>query len=756
MLVLCAAVVLPAPAFAAEWSDVLFPSEYVEAVDGVDTHFLAHDYDPDRRDVFVDANGEHWARTPSSIFRLPADGNAWIEANEGLGDTGTDSYLLTSSALYYEEGTQKLFLFTDYSGWFVRGLGETSWRPADATAGESGSYGVPQNARCVMFGGYIWATTFDGLVQLDPVTETAATANDAGLPSTGFDMPQQYSNIVVTDGALYLGVYDQWTDGSQPTSFPDVDVYRLDDPGGTWERTGLAATPIDAELDVDAYSTPRWGVFALHATEGYVFASVCGSDPQANRLFVLDEATGAWTLVPLPDAEPVMDDSTGHAHYPDYFLAAWDAYPVFDAKLYGNPQPEPGTSDTDARARFSLYDPRTGTWELDVLVDAKYWTPAMPGDVMFVGEDVLISRHNADYYDIPESRGTGFVSSVPLPTQVSTDPEVIGTNAFLALVFALAFGSLSTVFNSTLKENHAVIAGWFAPITRPSRRAWERLFAEHAEEEKRGALTRIAAKIPLRRVWQPLAIVTLSAVVYGFLDPAFGFSMDGLGLLISLAVAVGVTTYTYEGLQSLISSRRLGAPARVRMFPAAIVIAVVCVVISRVMSFHPGYVFGIVGGLAFSSATEPDSKRFGRTVLLSAAVLLLVSLGAWFAAIPAAAAAENTGGFLAVTVQASLIAVFVMGLEALLFGLLPLGFMDGEKVMRFSKVAWLAAFSVVAFAFWHILLNPSSTYLDSLGQKNVVMMLVLLVVYGLITLVMYLYSDRALGSRRHRSPHRWH
>jgi hypothetical protein len=252
-------------------------------------------------------------------------------------------------------------------------------------------------------------------------------------------------------------------------------------------------------------------------------------------------------------------------------------------------------------------------------------------------------------------------------------------------------------------------------------------------------LAALGDRIPLKRVWQPLAVVVTSAIVYAFLDPELGFTLDGFGLVLSLAIAVAITTFAYEGLQSLLSTRRLGAPARIRMLPAAILIAVVCVVISRVMSFQPGYVFGIVGGLTFTTATEPEPRAFGRNVLLCAAVLLAVSLGAWFAAIPVAAAVQSTGGFLLTTLQASLIAVFVMGLEALLFGLLPLGFMDGEKIMRYSKVAWMIAFGVVGFAFWHVLLNPSSKYLDSFSQKSVVMMFALLGAYGLVTLGMYLY-----------------
>jgi hypothetical protein len=735
-----------APVWAVDWNDVPFPSEYVEPVDGTDTHFLAHEFDPDERQVVVDAQGDHWAVTTGSVHRLPNGGGAWIEETAGLDFLDTP-YALGGSTLYYDQDVQKLFLFAS-QGAFVRGMDDTAWRPVNGASPGLGQAGYS----VVKFGGFLWSITFDGLIQVDPQTETLLAPNERGLPSIDFDTQEQLSNVVATNDALYVGVHYLWEGGVQPSDLGQAGVFRLNDPDGEWVDAGLEVTALESELRPWSQGRPEWGVGALHATQGFVFASVYGSDFQANRLFVLDEAAGGWSPVPLPPVEPVVDDETGNSHYNEYVLSPWDVLPVWDARLYSNPQASyPNASDIGVQATFAVFDPRGGAWEADITRDAVAWTAAIPGDMFFLGDQIVVDRYHEDYYSIPETiPAPGFVASVPLPTQVSTDPEVIGTNAVMALFFALVFGAISTVFNSTLKENYERVSGWFAPLTRLAGRAKAALLRQpDGGATKPSRLTEIAARLPLKWLWEPLAIVVLSALVYGFLDPSFGATLDGLGLMLSLAIAIGVTTFAYEGLQSWLSSRRFGAPARMRLFPAAIAIAVACVAISRLMAFQPGYVFGIVGGLAFATTVQPDSKTYGRMVLISAGLLLALSLVAWFAAVPVAAAVESSGGFWLTTVQAALISMFVMGLEALLFGLLPLGFMDGEKVMRWSKVAWVAAFGTVAFAFWHVLLNPGSKYLDSLGQKNVVMMFALLGIYGLVTVVMFLYFR---APSRHGAP----
>ena len=330
-----------------------------------------------------------------------------------------------------------------------------------------------------------------------------------------------------------------------------------------------------------------------------------------------------------------------------------------------------------------------------------------------------------------------FVASVPLPTQVSRDPAVIGTNVVLALILALGFGLTSTLFNSTLKENNATLRRWVDPALRP--------FSAAARRLKLGVAAEAAPHSRARRLIEPLSIVAVAALIYSFLDPGFSISTQGLQLFLSLLVSVAVVTYLYEGVQARMCRTRFQTPAALKLYPAALLVAVGCVVASRVAGFSPGYLYGFVGAMAFLTAAKPSVACRGRMVLIASVSLLALSVGVWFLAVPLSAAAEG-GGWLLQLLQGTAVAIFVAGLESVFFGLIPLNFMDGETLLRWRKVIWLVLFATVGFMFWHVLLNKDSQYGAAFAGQSTRVMLTLLAVFTGLTLVTYFYF-------RSRRPH---
>ena len=349
-----------------------------------------------------------------------------------------------------------------------------------------------------------------------------------------------------------------------------------------------------------------------------------------------------------------------------------------------------------------------------------------------------------------EDRGAaqlGFVESVPLPTELSKDPGVIGTNFGLALLLAVVFGFTATLFNSTLEDNNERIGKGFSPVARgarslgvkatpPARRFgnWLKAFTFRSQ-----TIRSMAAHLPQVGVgWlRPVVIVVLAALIYAFLDPTFGFSGHGASIFFSLAISIAVVTFAYEGVQSLTSSQGYRIPAALRMFPAAIAIAVVCVIVSRLTHFSPGYIYGFVGGTVFLGALHPGDGRKARVVLIGAVCLLAVGMAAWFLAIPVARAAADGSGW-ASWLETICIAVFVAGLEGLFFGLLPLGVLDGGDLFRWNKIIWAIVFVAVVFLFWHVLLNKDSKYGAAFGQSNTKVVLIFLGCWTVVTVAFYL------------------
>src|SRR5512145_277882 len=104
------------------------------------------------------------------------------------------------------------------------------------------------------------------------------------------------------------------------------------------------------------------------------------------------------------------------------------------------------------------------------------------------------------------------LENVPFPSEVSTDPEVVGTNATLAIILAIIFGIVSNTLNNLLRDNEETIRGWFrVPILGP----FFRMFGWGASRGvQRGCLT--------------LPIIVLIFALYGII---FAFLEGGLNIL---------------------------------------------------------------------------------------------------------------------------------------------------------------------------------------------------------------------------------
>ena len=314
-----------------------------------------------------------------------------------------------------------------------------------------------------------------------------------------------------------------------------------------------------------------------------------------------------------------------------------------------------------------------------------------------------------------EITGSDWLDAIPLPTEISTEAKVISTNLGLALLFALAFGLTSALLNAALEENEEIIDARLAPLLAPIRRLAQRL-----PRLKGGRTARLA---------RPVLLLLLSALLYAFLDPGFGVSSGGFAVLLSLFVSLAILAYTYDGIQALLGARFLKLRSRFELFPLALVMGVACVLATRWMKFHPGYLYGFVAGFTFLGRGPETPRSRALLVLAGVAVTLGASLAAWGLAVPVARLAE--GGFPGASVlYGILVSVFVAGLEGLLFALVPLTFMDGSEVMAWSRAAWGVVFGLAAWLFFHVLINPGGAYLEAITGKKVLLMLGTLGVYG--------------------------
>ena len=334
---------------------------------------------------------------------------------------------------------------------------------------------------------------------------------------------------------------------------------------------------------------------------------------------------------------------------------------------------------------------------------------------------------------------SALAAAVPGPVNVSTRLDVLGTNLALTIVVLLTFGLTSSVFNSTIKSNREEIDGWVAAAGRRSRR----LGAPFAAVG--GAIGGVPGRRFLARPFRLLFILGLTGIVYGFLSPDFKLDAGGLVLFGSIVLGVGFVTFLTEGGGAFLANRRFHAPASMRLYVAAVLIAIICVGVSRLMDFQPGIMYGFIASNVIAATVVLDRRREAYLVLIPTLALLAASLVAWFV-LPAVQPVDgSTGMWWQVLLQAALVTVFVAGIEGAFYAMIPITFMDGATVFEWSKVIWAGVFGIATFLFWHLLLNQNDAYLDALRQTRVAVALGLVLMYAALTLATWLFFKLRSG-----------
>lgn len=245
-----------------------------------------------------------------------------------------------------------------------------------------------------------------------------------------------------------------------------------------------------------------------------------------------------------------------------------------------------------------------------------------------------------------------------------------------------------------------------------------------------------ARKDPWRTPLGMLGFVLLSALLYGFLDPTFGFSLTSLATFLGLALGLIAVLLAY-GIPLFYFSRRHGLPLIVRALPATLLIGVICVVISRVVNFQPGYLYGLVIGFFFAHTITREQE--GPAEATAAGASLLVAFLAWVALAVLRAGQTGPPDLVTATLQAASVTIVVAGLENAVFAMLPLRFLPGAAVFNWNRRVWIVLIALGLFGFAHVLLNPSAGYLADTTRTSFFTLIVLLVGFGLASLLFWAY-----------------
>jgi len=291
---------------------------------------------------------------------------------------------------------------------------------------------------------------------------------------------------------------------------------------------------------------------------------------------------------------------------------------------------------------------------------------------------------------------------------------IVFSSAIAAGLFLL-LGFPAQLFNATLAEHYEQVRGWFH-LRRP------------LSEVAQGVNQRLLAP----------AFLLVGGALYALLTPDVGFNRTTAALVVGLAIAVAVTTVGFAIPSYLYFGFRLHDRGKLMVLPGTLLVGAVCVIISRLMHFQPGYLYGVLAIFVFHH--DPDRKRQGELAAVSAIFVLVLAALAWAARVPISGHNMRAGaGFWSIVLESALAGAFIVGLESTIIGLLPMRFLDGSKIRSWSRAAWTTLFVLALIAFIQILIQPGTGYVGHTSLLGKVLVITLYVAFCLVSLGFWAY-----------------
>ena len=313
------------------------------------------------------------------------------------------------------------------------------------------------------------------------------------------------------------------------------------------------------------------------------------------------------------------------------------------------------------------------------------------------------------------SDASSIATSIVSPSKAFTSVKSDVVDAAITLGLALFLTFPSNVFNSTFEENYADIAAWWGK--------WTALLFPFGLRRALGKGLRKLKSVALAAVHLSggsgdnklerdqvtfLSVLVVGAFLGSLLGPGFGLNFRSVLSFVAILIAMvsgvalsGFVTGAYH------RARKHGkVPVKLEALPFGLVIAAMCVFISRVTGFEPGYLYGII--CSFTRKLGPSEE--GHVVALGAWVRVALAILAWLAWAAITNDATKPGRFFGTAlVDDFLASLFVSSLVGTVISLFPLRFLPGHKLQAWHKGAWAVTFGISLFVLVQVLLRPHST-----------------------------------------------
>ena len=264
------------------------------------------------------------------------------------------------------------------------------------------------------------------------------------------------------------------------------------------------------------------------------------------------------------------------------------------------------------------------------------------------------------------------------------------------------------------------------------------------EWTRRGAFARLSnAAAKPQPPWLIWPVLGGASVFAALIEPNFGFNPLTIRLVISLMAAFVIYnvvgwTLVRRGVARLVP----GARATVQLKWGSLAILVGAVLVSRLLGFSPGIVFGVVAGLSFAVAIASTKEVI--VVLVGSGFAVAAGLIGWVA-YSVIAPLSQPGNVLAVGTTETFSAITIEGIATLPLALLPFANLDGGVIAKWNRWAWAGAYVIAGALFILVMLTvPSGVDTDS---SDFVRWVSIFAVFGALAVAVWAID---LGLRRRR------
>lgn len=315
---------------------------------------------------------------------------------------------------------------------------------------------------------------------------------------------------------------------------------------------------------------------------------------------------------------------------------------------------------------------------------------------------------------------------IPRPSDISTEPKVVGGNLLLAALIMLPFAVAAELFTRILGEKETT----FKPML------WMRRFSAWIES-KTGAKMHQPGLLDILKL---LGVLFFYGLVFSMLEPDWKpFSSEGISLFLYLTLANGLVGLADDIIQWR-KLRKWGDAADFAVRPTNIIIAAISVAVSRIFSLIPGLLFGTPEALRADNESLDVKKRKAllRSSAITAVVLILVF---WLPTLVTGTllkgSLSSTGTKVISGIEAFLLVVFAVALENTFVKMLGFSEGFGQALRKKNRWLWFIALVGVTFLFLHTLLNPRGGLAEAMEEGNVMLFLVASIGFMVIAFITY-------------------